>query len=151
MGSELGAESGSIMILSNRKRRKISPLEFPERDKGIKFAKHLACFLDSSVGLLQCRRPWFDSWVGKIPWIRDRLPTPIFWPGEFHGQRSLAGYNPWGCKESETTERISLYFLLFSSVQSLSCVQLFVTQWTAAHRPHNHLPEFNQAHCPLIQ
>ena len=28
---------------------------------------------------LQCRRPWFDSWVGKIPWRRDRLPTPVFW------------------------------------------------------------------------
>ena len=36
---------------------------------------------DSSVGKeihLQCRRPWFDSWVGKIPWRRDRLPTPVF-------------------------------------------------------------------------
>ena len=28
---------------------------------------------------------WFDPWVGKIPWRRDRLPTPVFWPGEFHG------------------------------------------------------------------
>ena len=32
-------------------------------------------------------------WVGKIPWRRERLPTPEFQPGEFHGQRSLAGYN----------------------------------------------------------
>ena len=32
-----------------------------------------------------CRRPWFNSWVGKIPWGRDRLPTPVFWPGEFYG------------------------------------------------------------------
>ena len=31
------------------------------------------------------RRPRFDSWVGKIPWRRDRLPTPVFWPGVFHG------------------------------------------------------------------
>ena len=35
---------------------------------------------------LQCRRPRFDSWVWKIHWRRDRLPTPVFWPREFHGQ-----------------------------------------------------------------
>ena len=34
--------------------------------------------------LLQCRRPGFDPWIGKIPWRRERLPTPIFWCGEFH-------------------------------------------------------------------
>ena len=34
---------------------------------------------------LQCGRPGFDPWVGKIPWRRERLSTPIFWPGEFHG------------------------------------------------------------------
>ena len=33
----------------------------------------------------QCGRPRFDPWVGKIPWRRERLPTPVFWPGEFHG------------------------------------------------------------------
>jgi len=37
-----------------------------------------------------------DPWVGKIPWRRAWQPTPIFLPGEFHGQRSLAGYSPWG-------------------------------------------------------
>ena len=35
--------------------------------------------------LLQCGRPGFDPWVGKIPWRRERLPTAVFWPGEFHG------------------------------------------------------------------
>ena len=90
-----------------------------------------------------CRRPPFDSWVGKIHWRRDRLPTavflgfpsgsagkesacsvgdlssiprlgrstwrreclptPLYWPGEFHGL-----YNPWGCKESDMTEKLSL-------------------------------------------
>ena len=35
--------------------------------------------------LLQCRRPVFDPWDGKMPWRRERLPTPVFWPGEFHG------------------------------------------------------------------
>ena len=47
--------------------------------------------------------PWFDSWVRKIPWRRERLPTPVFWPGEFHGL-----YSPWGHKKSDTTEQLSL-------------------------------------------
>ena len=40
---------------------------------------------------------------GKIPWRREWLPTSIFLPGEFYGQRSLMGYNPCGLKESDTT------------------------------------------------
>ena len=40
------------------------------------------------------------------------LPTPVFLPGEFHGQRSLAGYSPWGHKESDTTEQLTLYNLI---------------------------------------
>jgi len=36
----------------------------------------------------------FDPWVGKI-WRRKWQPTPVFLPGEFHGQRSLVGYSPW--------------------------------------------------------
>ena len=60
---------------------------------------------------LQCGRPWFDPLVGKISWRRERLFTAAFLPGEFHGQRSLAGYSPWGHKESDTTERLSLYFI----------------------------------------
>ena len=49
---------------------------------------------------------------GKIPWRREWLLTPIFLPGEFHGQRSLAGYSPWCCKESDTTKRLQLLLLL---------------------------------------
>ena len=44
----------------------------------------------------------------NIPWRRKRLPTPVFWPGEFRGQRSLAGYTPWGRKQLEATEQIAL-------------------------------------------
>ena len=46
----------------------------------------------------------FDSWVGEIPWRRAWLPTPIFLPGQSHGQRNLAGYSSWGCKELDTAE-----------------------------------------------
>ena len=50
----------------------------------------------------QCGRPRFDPWLGKIPWRREGLPTPVFWPGEFHGL-----YSPWSCKLPDTTERLS--------------------------------------------
>ena len=50
------------------------------------------------------RRCGFDPWVRKIPWRRAWQPTPVFWPGEFHGQGSLVGYRLWACKESDTTE-----------------------------------------------
>ena len=50
----------------------------------------------------QCRRQKrreFSLWVGKIPWRGARQLTPVFSPGKLHGQRSLAGCCPWGCKE----------------------------------------------------
>ena len=55
----------------------------------------------------QCRRHQrlqFSLWVGKISWRRAWQPTPVFLPGKSHGQRSLVGYSPWGCKESDMTE-----------------------------------------------
>ena len=45
---------------------------------------------------------------GRIPWRREWQPTPVFLPGGFHGQRRLVGYSPWGCKESDLTERLTL-------------------------------------------
>ena len=49
------------------------------------------------------KRCEFYLWVGKIPCRRKWQSTPVFLPGEFRGQ-SLVGYNPWGRKESDTTE-----------------------------------------------
>ena len=54
-------------------------------------------------------RPGFNPWVGKIPWRRQWQPTPVFLSGEIHGQRSLAGYSPWGHKESDTTEWLTTW------------------------------------------
>ena len=51
----------------------------------------------------------FNPWVRKILWRRKWQPTPIFLPGESHGQRSLMGYSPRGPKESDTTERLSMH------------------------------------------
>ena len=49
----------------------------------------------------------WETWVRSLgweePWRRAWQPTPVFWPGEFHGL-----YSPWGCQESDTTERLSL-------------------------------------------
>ena len=45
-----------------------------------------------------------DPWVGKIAWRRKWQPTSVFLPGEFHGQRSLASYSPWGLRESDAPE-----------------------------------------------
>ena len=42
-------------------------------------------------------------------------PTPVLLPGKSHGRRSLLGYSPWGCEESDTTERLHFHF-------SLSCI-----------------------------
>ena len=53
-----------------------------------------------------CKRLRFDPWVGKIPWGRTWQPTPVILPGESHGQRSLVGCSPWGCKESPVTEHL---------------------------------------------
>ena len=52
--------------------------------------------LPANVG--RCRRCRFDPWVGKIPWRRAQKYTPVFMPGESHGQRRLAGYSPKGCR-----------------------------------------------------
>ena len=58
----------------------------------------------------QCRRHkryGFNPRIGKIPWRRKWQPTPMFLPGKFHGQKSLAGYSPWGHEELDTTEQLS--------------------------------------------
>ena len=52
----------------------------------------------------RCKWCGFLPWVEKIPWRQPRPPTPVFLPGESHGQRSLVDCSPWGCKESDMTE-----------------------------------------------
>ena len=64
--------------------------------------KYGNCFPGGASGeelAYQCRRHMtcgLDPWVGEIPLRRAWQPTPVFLPGESHGQRSLAGYSPWG-------------------------------------------------------
>ena len=56
---------------------------------------------------LECKRPGCHPWVRKIPWRREWLPTTVFLNGEFHGQRNLARYSPWGRKESEQARSVT--------------------------------------------
>ena len=69
--------------------------------------KGLPRWLNGKEPNCQCRRFGFNPWVEKIPWRRKWQPAPVFLPGESHGQRRLAGYSPWGHKESDTTERLN--------------------------------------------
>ena len=59
---------------------------------------------ESACQCRRCKIYGFDPWVEKIPWRRKWQPTPVFLPGKFHGQGSLAGYSSWGHKELVTTE-----------------------------------------------
>ena len=54
------------------------------------------------------QKAWVQSWVRKIPWSREWLPSSVSLPGKFHGQRSLAGDGPQGHKQSDMTEQLTL-------------------------------------------
>ena len=58
----------------------------------------------------------FDPWIGKIAWRRQWQPTPVFLPGESHGQGSLVSYSPWGCKivghDLATKQQMCLYIYM---------------------------------------
>ena len=58
------------------------------------------------------RETWVQFLCQEDPLEKGMTPTLIFLPGEFHGQRSLAGYSLWGCKESDTTEQLTLHAML---------------------------------------
>ena len=84
------------------------------------------CFSDKE-STCQCRRHEFSLWVSKIPHRRIWQPTLVFLLGKSHGQRSLVGYSPWGCKESDTTDWLNnnAYVILLKVVSApFPCVSL---------------------------
>ena len=95
---------------------------------------------------LQCGRPGFDPWVGKIPWRREWLPSPIFLPGEFYGQRSLAGCSPRGGKELDTTEPSWLTFFPFF-LSPLVCHPLSHLIGEPFHHVVRGLPQWSVSTC----
>ena len=64
---------------------------------------------------MQCGKPRFDPWVGKICWRRKWQPTPVLLPGISHGRRSLIGYSPWGHGVAKSRTRLKdfSFFVLF--------------------------------------
>ena len=56
---------------------------------------------------MQCGRFRFDPWVRKIPWRMQWHPTPVLLAGEFHGQKNLVGYGPFGHKDLDMTEQLT--------------------------------------------
>ena len=123
----------------------ISPLIQTWKQKSIKLFyyfskknhKHFLYWIEESdtsgkesVNTDWCKRHEFSPWVRKISWSRKRQPTAIFLPGKSHGQRSLADYSPWGCRESNVTERLSssrIHVLLEPQQETLSEVRIFAT------------------------
>ena len=69
------------------------PLQYSWASLVVQLVKHLPAMWETG----------FNPWVGKISWGRERLPSPVFWPGEFHGL-----YIPRGHKGSDTTDQLSL-------------------------------------------
>ena len=92
---------------------------------------------------MQWRRPRFNPWVGKIPWKREWLPTPIFLPGNSSGQGSLAGYSPWALKELDMPEWVTITLpipcqLLGIQLLPISVAFLSFAQYTLLfHSPFN--------------
>ena len=66
------------------------------------------------------KRCGFNPWVRKIPWRRKWQLTLVPMHGKSHGQRCLAGYSPWGCKELDMTEQVRTSFSLLSLKPLLS-------------------------------
>ena len=121
-------------ILKEKKRGRISQSQL--RDVALIPSKSFSKKLSTEVGLpgwlrpqricLQCMRPGFSLWVGKIPWRREWQPTPMSLPGGSHGQRGLAGYSPKRCQESDTTEwltylctEVAIFLFFLSSIRPL--------------------------------
>ena len=75
----------------------------------------------------QCRGPRFNPWVGKIPWSRKCQYTPVFLPREFHGQRSLVGYSPWGHKESDSFEWLHFHFYNCFTMLQFCCTTTWIS------------------------
>ena len=93
-------------LITSAKTLSPSVREFGE---GLGLQRGLPWWLSGKESACQRRRRRFDPWVGKIPWRRKWQPTPVFSPGESHGLRSLKGYSPWGHKDWDTTEQLSMH------------------------------------------
>ena len=101
----------SVQLHRQQPTRLLCPWDFP--GKSNKVGCHCLLHLSGARGresACQCRRLkgcWFDARFGKIPWRSKCETAVVFLPGKFHGKKSLAGYSPWGLKESDIVEQLS--------------------------------------------
>ena len=65
-------------------------------------------WLSGKESICQCRRHEFNPWAWKIPWRKRWQPIIVLLPGKSQWQRSLVGYSPWGCKESDWAQTHAL-------------------------------------------
>ena len=87
-----------VLATAIRAEKEIKGIQVGKEEVKLSLFAWLTRWLSSKEPACQCRRHEFNPWVGKMPWRRKWQPTPVFLPGKSHGQRSLAGYNPWGHK-----------------------------------------------------
>ena len=83
----------------------------------------------------ECRRykrRGFSPWIGRIPWRRAWQPTPVFLPGESHGQRSLAGYSLYGRKELDTTEA-TLHAQAHLTIENIQMAKEHIKRCSTSH------------------
>ena len=106
-GTEPGSPEWQADSLPSEPQFPVAPRAFNKHH--ITRASGMAQWVENSLTGRRCRRHQLDLWVRKIPWRRKWQPTPVFLPGESHGQRSLVGYSPWGHKELYTTEHTHCY------------------------------------------
>ena len=85
---------------------------------------------------LQCRRPGLDHWVGEIPWRREWLATPLSWPGETYGQRSLEGYSPWSHRVRHNWVTNTFTFNSEFELETVFSVQFSCSVMSDSLQPH---------------
>ena len=97
---------------------------------------------DQTLGLEELR---------KIPWRRKWQPTPVFLPGEFHGQRRLADPSPWGHKESDTSKQLTVSLLFTCHILSCCCHCCSVAKMCLTLQPYGvcSMPGSLALHCLL--
>ena len=82
---------------------------------------------------------WVQSQIGKIPWRRKWQPTPVFLPGEFHGQRGLVGSSPWDHKQSDVTELLALWSMITRKIQNQVTFRSVTQSCPTVCDPHEHM------------
>ena len=93
--------------------------------------------LDRKINCLQCWRPGFSPWIGKIPQRRKQQPAPVLVPGKFHGWRNLVGYSAWGHRESDTTEWLRFHFsFMYTDCLNTELNELLIS-YTCTHKVHS--------------